>query len=265
MVLRVAGRVGHAPAPSSPQPSAARRRASTIRRSSGTGTIVAPEPLHVVAVEPRRAGDELRGVDDVPRAALVDGDHEVRPAAHERAGRAGVVEVDVRQQDRARDASPSASNSVASQDCGPGSISTSPTRWQQMTCGAPEVEDVDLLARPARSQARDDDVRERLRALARRPRAVADAGGLEAGFGDAVQEPLLVDGARARRRRVARRARSRRRRRRSRRSRRRSPRARSSSSRYAVANSRPSGISTRRASRSRAPTASGRGAGDARA
>jgi hypothetical protein len=38
----------------------------------------------------------------VGRAALVDPDLEVGPVAHERAGGAGVVEVDVRQQQRAR-------------------------------------------------------------------------------------------------------------------------------------------------------------------
>ena len=88
---------------------------------------------------------------------------------------------------------------------------------------AAEVQDVDLLV-GRRSQARDEDVRERRGALARRPGPVADAGGLEAGFGDAVQEPFLVDRARPLRR--PRGGRRRRRRTRSSRFRRRSPRAR---------------------------------------
>ena len=53
-------------------------------------------------VQAPRARDELRRVDHVRCPALVDVDREVRPAAHQRARRAGVVEVDVRQQQRAR-------------------------------------------------------------------------------------------------------------------------------------------------------------------
>ena len=56
---------------------------------------LAPEALHLVAVEALGAGQQLRGVDQVRGAALVDVDLEVGPAPHQRPGRGGVVEVDV--------------------------------------------------------------------------------------------------------------------------------------------------------------------------
>ena len=76
---------------------------------------LAPQPRQALlaAVEPRRARDEPLGVDEVLGAALVDVDRQIGPAAHERARGAGVVEVDVGQQQRARalpaDAPPAAS------------------------------------------------------------------------------------------------------------------------------------------------------------
>ena len=101
---------------------------------------LAPQPRQALlaAVEPRRARDEPLGVDEVLGAALVDVDRQVGPAAHERARGAGVVEVDVGQQQRAR-AAPRrcASSSVSSHDCGPGSTSTPSTSQQQMTCSWP--------------------------------------------------------------------------------------------------------------------------------
>ena len=62
----------------------------------------APEVLELVAVEAAGAGQQLRGVDQVRRAALVDVDLEVGPALDHRPGRGGVVEVDVGEQDRPR-------------------------------------------------------------------------------------------------------------------------------------------------------------------
>ena len=73
---------------------------------------IAPQPVEVVAVQPSRARHEPLRVGEVRRAALVDPYLEVRPAAHQRAGGARVVEVDVGQQQGARTSSPSASSSV---------------------------------------------------------------------------------------------------------------------------------------------------------
>src|SRR5262249_8468864 len=52
-------------------------------------------------VQPPRARDQPLGVGQVRRAALVDPYLQLRPAAHERPGRAGMVEVDVGQQQHA--------------------------------------------------------------------------------------------------------------------------------------------------------------------
>ena len=62
---------------------------------------LAPEPVHVVAVELGGALEQLRGIHHVRRSALVHVDHELREALRERAGGARVVEVDVRQQEGA--------------------------------------------------------------------------------------------------------------------------------------------------------------------
>src|SRR5919198_3335418 len=64
----------------------------------GHGDDLAPQALHVVAVQARGARDQARGVDEVRGAALVDPHLDVGPLAHERAGRAGVVEMDVGEQ-----------------------------------------------------------------------------------------------------------------------------------------------------------------------
>ncbi len=57
----------------------------------------------LAAEEPGRARHELLRRGQVRRAALVHVDRRAGPAPHERAGHARVVEVDVREQDRARD------------------------------------------------------------------------------------------------------------------------------------------------------------------
>ena len=60
-----------------------------------------PQP-RLAAVQPRGARDEPLGRGHVARPALVDIDRQIRPAPHQRAGRARVVEVDVGEEDRAR-------------------------------------------------------------------------------------------------------------------------------------------------------------------
>ena len=59
---------------------------------------LAPERVEGVAVEPARAPLEPARVDEVRRPDLRDVHLEARVLAHERAGRARVVEVDVREQ-----------------------------------------------------------------------------------------------------------------------------------------------------------------------
>jgi hypothetical protein len=66
----------------------------------GHGQHLAPQALHVIAVQTLRARVQPRGIDQVPRAALVHVNTQIGPALHERAGRAGVVEVDVGEQQR---------------------------------------------------------------------------------------------------------------------------------------------------------------------
>ena len=68
----------------------------------GHGRHLAPEPLHVVAVQARGALQQLRGIHEVGRAALVHVHDQLREAAAEDARRARVVEVDVGQEQRPR-------------------------------------------------------------------------------------------------------------------------------------------------------------------
>ena len=74
-----------------------------FRFASGTGT-TSPHSGEALdaAVQPGGGGDELGGIGQVRRAALVDVDRQVRPATHERARRARVVEVDMRQEQALR-------------------------------------------------------------------------------------------------------------------------------------------------------------------
>ena len=73
-----------------------------MQRRLGHGGDLAPQPLHLgLAVEPGGARDEPLRSHEVPGAALVDVHGQPGPAAQERPGAAGVVEVDVGQQDRA--------------------------------------------------------------------------------------------------------------------------------------------------------------------
>jgi hypothetical protein len=82
-------------------PPVADRLAATHHAQVGLGHRhdLAPQALHVVAVQARGAGDELARVDEMRRAALMDPHLDLGPAAHEGARGAGVVEVDVGQQD----------------------------------------------------------------------------------------------------------------------------------------------------------------------
>ena len=82
-------------------------------------------------------GDQPRGVDEVRGAALVDPDLEVGPALTSAPGRAGVVEVDVGQQDGRGRSSPSAASSVSTDDSGPGSMTQPSMTWVQTARSAP--------------------------------------------------------------------------------------------------------------------------------
>ena len=56
------------------------------------------ERFQLVAVEPSRGVDQARGIDDVRRADLGDVYADLRVLAHDVPDRAGVIEVDVREQ-----------------------------------------------------------------------------------------------------------------------------------------------------------------------
>ena len=224
---------------------------------------LAPEPLHVVAVDPRRAVDQLRRVEEVSRAALVDPDLGLRPAPHERAGGAGMIEVDVRQQDRARHALAERGDQRLRAALRPGIDDHVVLRRAADDALAAEVVHVDQLEirRPLsascsrrRSKPRDQDVVDRAAVGAAGPGPVPDADGLEPRFRDPVEQPLLVlrvrsvgrlrtaNGAAGERRLGAAAV---------------DGLDRGASSRYALANSAPSGSRMRRDSRSRCTTSSG--------
>ena len=97
VVRGVPGRVLDAEVPRAP--SRRRRRAHVLLRHRH-GLAPAAQPSS--PPNRRRRSPQPRRVDHVRRPALVDVDRRVGPAADERARRAGVVEVDVREHDRAR-------------------------------------------------------------------------------------------------------------------------------------------------------------------
>ena len=76
-----------------PKPLAAFEHAQAI---SGHWQNLAPQRLHLLAVEPRRAVEQPARVGEVTRAALVRPNLELRETLRERACSASVVEVDVR-------------------------------------------------------------------------------------------------------------------------------------------------------------------------
>ena len=63
---------------------------------------LAPEPLHLIAVETLGARQQLLGIGQVSRPLLVDVDRQLGPPSDEIARRACVVEVDVGEQQRPR-------------------------------------------------------------------------------------------------------------------------------------------------------------------
>ena len=194
MVLRVTGRVGdrHGPSPPAVEALAARQDAQLRLRDRDD---LAPEALHVVAVEARRrwrrASTGRRGAALRARARR----HDVRPAPHERAGRAGVVEVDVRQQDapaaRGRRAP---RRSASSHDCGPGIDEDVADAAAADDVRAPEVQDVELLVAGGRHR----------RATRMSGNALVSSRGvhdpwrmptvLNPASATPVQQPFLVDG-----------------------------------------------------------------------
>ena len=96
VVRGVPGRVGDAEALDGL--ATAEDRDVLLRHGDG----LAPHAVHVLlAVEPPGAAQQLGGVDEVWRAELVHVDAQVGERPHERAGRPGVVEVDVGEQQRA--------------------------------------------------------------------------------------------------------------------------------------------------------------------
>ena len=128
---------------------AARRPARGFTFCRGDRQDLAPQVLHLVAVEALGAGQELRGVDQVRGAALVDVDLEVGPAAHQRAGRRGVVEVDVGEQERPRPLPAERLQQGADRGLGPGIDQNPSTSQHPITCGRPRCIDVDHAHRAA--------------------------------------------------------------------------------------------------------------------
>ena len=63
---------------------------------------LSPKALQIVPVKATGALEQLPGVDQVPGPDLVHVDPQVRKASHERTRRAGVVEVDVGEEERPR-------------------------------------------------------------------------------------------------------------------------------------------------------------------
>ena len=96
VVRRVARRSAHLElSPAGRQPFVAIQRPDARGRHRHDG---APQPIHVLAVEPGGAGNELRRIDQVSRAALVDEHLDLGIRRQEQPGRARVIEMDVRQQ-----------------------------------------------------------------------------------------------------------------------------------------------------------------------
>ena len=79
------------------QPPAGRAKRDDVRYRDGRD--LSPQLLHLIAVQARRALDELRGIDQVRRTALVDEDLQARILANQRTRRTGVIEMHMCQQD----------------------------------------------------------------------------------------------------------------------------------------------------------------------
>ena len=113
---------------------------------------LAPQAVELLAVQAPRAGHQALGVDHVRRAALVDVDRQLGPAAHERAARAGVVEVDVGQQQRARTLVAEPASSVSTRRLGPGVDEHAADLAAADDAVDPQVLDVELAHAWQRSQ-----------------------------------------------------------------------------------------------------------------
>ena len=97
VVRGVAGRVGDVPRAAARRhrlAAAADHQVALRHRRHFT-----PQAVHRVAVQPRRAVEQLRGVHQVRRAALVHHDLDPGVTAQDRPRRPGVVEVNVREQE----------------------------------------------------------------------------------------------------------------------------------------------------------------------
>jgi hypothetical protein len=100
VVRCVAGRVGHVQAARGRRRSQRERDAvfDCVHPVFGHRQHLAPERIHLVAVEAARTFQQARGVGHVRGACGVDVHVEIGPPLGHRAGGAGVVEVDVREQ-----------------------------------------------------------------------------------------------------------------------------------------------------------------------
>ena len=124
----------------------ARRRCRMRMRSSGTGDDLAPEPVQLVAVDPLwRWRPAATGRSCAARRARAPRPRR-RATPAQRAGRAGVVEVDVRQQDRRAARSRRARRAACRcDDSGPGiDDARRRSRSSRSTRGDALVQDVDL-------------------------------------------------------------------------------------------------------------------------
>jgi hypothetical protein len=110
----VAGCVGHAEAQH------LLAAAEDVNALLGNRQDLAPEAAHVLAVEAPGARQQLGGVDEVRGAALVHVDLDIGPAPQQGAGAAGVVEVDVGEQNGARGIAAERVDDPAQARLGPG-------------------------------------------------------------------------------------------------------------------------------------------------
>src|SRR5215211_2680579 len=107
---------------------------------------LAPQPVHVVAVQPRGALQELGRVDQMRCAVLVHVDHELGIAPAEHAGRTGVVEVYVREEQGVRDVVPERIHEGVHASGGPGIDDHTPDLVGADHAIAAQVHDVDWPA-----------------------------------------------------------------------------------------------------------------------
>ena len=126
----VPGRVGHLERPPRHlEPFTALQHPQPVARHRQE---LAPQPIHVLPVEARRARKQLGGIGQMRSAALVNEDLDVRMRLDERPDRARVIEMDVREQDLPHVVQPHARRGQVAASrlgrlvVGPGSISAAP-------------------------------------------------------------------------------------------------------------------------------------------